>query len=569
MYHQPTQPPSSDGHVHFSPTSPPPPMDWHNNTSNGPVSTRHPTNVYTMMNPAPNHVEYHHHPHPDANPFVPPSQPDSFAHRHPHLPPINHHQPNDSLAFHSPQVESSIGPSRILTRRRARAAEQSQHSPDDQNHASNYSYELQRPQQSSAFSGHPQQMSRAATPADAQPEPVFGMRGGIPPYMLNTGHAYSPYTFVPSHSRSTSGSGSGSGSASTNPRSASPALSVASALTSASSASASGSHNTSSLPAAPLVVPDTVLRKNRKQKLTNADRKQICRYQEENPTMKQDQIAAHFGVERSTVSKILKAKQNWLNKADDEVTDRSSRTRPTKFPWLEFRLLDWLKECKKNKTIITDALIRNTAKQYALDMGITEEKFKASSGWVENFKNRHGIRKGIFNGYPQQKKASRVAPREDNNAGVPEYLPDQPAQVQHEGYSMRLEQDGHTVDPILRPAWTTDSGMHLQLPSSHSPVIEPSPSPPPLPTEPMPITVPDGPDQGKVVEVVPKIAIYSDGQCPTAEEAEMYFDKVLTYIEHEVNDDAITEPERRALYAVKCNLFQRNVGVPYDRSTIL
>lgn len=41
-------------------------------------------------------------------------------------------------------------------------------------------------------------------------------------------------------------------------------------------------------------------------KLTEQDRMAICAYREQHPTLKQDDIALHFGVERSTVLKILK-----------------------------------------------------------------------------------------------------------------------------------------------------------------------------------------------------------------------------------------------------------------------
>lgn len=47
-------------------------------------------------------------------------------------------------------------------------------------------------------------------------------------------------------------------------------------------------------------------------KLTDQDRKDICLYYEAHPQTKQDDIGAQFGVERSTVSKILKMKSKWL-----------------------------------------------------------------------------------------------------------------------------------------------------------------------------------------------------------------------------------------------------------------
>lgn len=56
-------------------------------------------------------------------------------------------------------------------------------------------------------------------------------------------------------------------------------------------------------------------------KLANSDRKAICLYREQHPTMKQDHIGEIFGVERSTVSKILKNKDKWLAIKDDDAEE--------------------------------------------------------------------------------------------------------------------------------------------------------------------------------------------------------------------------------------------------------
>ena len=53
-------------------------------------------------------------------------------------------------------------------------------------------------------------------------------------------------------------------------------------------------------------------------KLWSTDRKKICVFHRDNPGLKQEEIALTFGVEHSTVSKILKEKNRWLNVKDDE-----------------------------------------------------------------------------------------------------------------------------------------------------------------------------------------------------------------------------------------------------------
>lgn len=58
---------------------------------------------------------------------------------------------------------------------------------------------------------------------------------------------------------------------------------------------------------------------HRKQKLANSDRKAICMYAKQHPSARQEDIAARYNVERSTISKILKNKERWLGCPDDDA----------------------------------------------------------------------------------------------------------------------------------------------------------------------------------------------------------------------------------------------------------
>ncbi len=239
--------------------------------------------------------------------------------------------------------------------------------------------------------------------------------------------------FPQTQSRSASGSAA---SASSNPRSASPALSVASALTSVSSASNSQLFTVES-PVRKLPALNT--RRDRKKRLYNIDRYKICIAAQDNPGMKQEDIAALFGVERSTVSKILKQKARWLSVSPNEkvlvaklryafhfmtaslILTLTSLSRPSKFPMLEGRLEDWVKNASKAGKVLTDQLLRKKAREFGDAMGFTQDKFKASSGWLENFKHRHGIRRGVWygNGTLDQKYRAYAS----------DFVPDEPQPI--------------------------------------------------------------------------------------------------------------------------------------------
>ncbi|KAJ7044005.1 hypothetical protein C8F04DRAFT_1071283, partial [Mycena alexandri] len=158
-----------------------------------------------------------------------------------------------------------------------------------------------------------------AMPPVVQPSPSYHP---LTPSSASTS-PYSTYGFYSSsHSRSNSISNT------TNPRSASPALSTASALTSVSS-SASGPNSSFALPHTPDALASRA--KQKKQRLFNVDRKDICLYHKANPDKRQEDIARIYGVERSTISKILKNKVKWLNVPANENL-RIAKHRPSKFP---------------------------------------------------------------------------------------------------------------------------------------------------------------------------------------------------------------------------------------------
>jgi hypothetical protein len=144
--------------------------------------------------------------------------------------------------------------------------------------------------------------------SDTQPHPPrpplpFPLRSSAL-YQQNDHFPSTPTMTTSSHSSYPSG------------RSSSPAYSIAStALTSLSGGMPSGSTSvyspvTFSRPCS----PDSTKRlpMKSKSKLTDFQRKSICLYAQAHPKMKQEDIANEFGVERSTISKILKSKEKWM-----------------------------------------------------------------------------------------------------------------------------------------------------------------------------------------------------------------------------------------------------------------
>ncbi|KAF8635997.1 hypothetical protein AX15_000159 [Amanita polypyramis BW_CC] len=196
---------------------------------------------------------------------------------------------------------------------------------------------------------------------------------------------YSPYPYYQNHARSE---------ASTQhvvePRQGSPSNSITSSSVSVSGVPYEGGPIRTQHTPAPRV-------KHKKQRLCNQQRRDICLYAEAHPNARQEDMASLWQVERSTVSKILKNRDKWLRLSQDEH-NYIAKHRTSKFPEIEADLEPWLEECNSKKVPITDALIRSKAKEIAQRHRISEERFKASSGWIENFKLRQGIKSGKLTG---------------------------------------------------------------------------------------------------------------------------------------------------------------------------
>lgn len=129
----------------------------------------------------------------------------------------------------------------------------------------------------------------------------------------------------------------------------------------------------------------------RKVKLVNADRKRICLFAEMHPHFKQEELASRFGIERSTVSKVLKHKDRWLAVDDDSVDAQIVKHRPARFPELEGRLAAWAHQMTQSGQYLSDQVIKDQALLIARSIGGPMEAFKASGGWIEKFRVRNGL----------------------------------------------------------------------------------------------------------------------------------------------------------------------------------
>ncbi|KAI9796929.1 MAG: hypothetical protein M1833_005875 [Piccolia ochrophora] len=153
-----------------------------------------------------------------------------------------------------------------------------------------------------------------------------------------------------------------------------PVVPTAPSATPISSTSTHSSHSTSSP----------------RRTLTDADRRKMCIYHEENPTIKQTEIGAMFGVERSTVSKVLRQKEKYLF-PDDGSRSPIKRSKG-KFPDIERALSNWARNSQRHGLKLSDRQILDKAKFFARTVGNIDHAEKINStNWLEKFKVKNNL----------------------------------------------------------------------------------------------------------------------------------------------------------------------------------
>ena len=90
------------------------------------------------------------------------------------------------------------------------------------------------------------------------------------------------------------------------------------------------------------------------------------------------------------ISDILKEKDHWLAIDIDSYQAGLKREKKIPFPIIEEALTLWVEKALQARLIITDNILVTKALEFALLC--QEEKFKGSSGWIDNFKKRHNIK---------------------------------------------------------------------------------------------------------------------------------------------------------------------------------
>lgn len=188
------------------------------------------------------------------------------------------------------------------------------------------------------------------------------------------------------------------------------------------------------LPAAPVttplsagtgsdLTPTSAKTTTSRRKLTDEERRQMCLEAEQNPSMKQTQIggaylmcvtcsmltnSAKFNVERrlvaccaisikaeanldSTVSKILRQKEKYMNLPPLEDVVSPGRKSKAKLPDFEKTLANWLRNQQKKGQPVSDDDLKKQARVFSFSR--SDQAIVSSTSWLEKFKQKNRLGK--------------------------------------------------------------------------------------------------------------------------------------------------------------------------------
>ncbi|KAK7422344.1 hypothetical protein QQX98_001623 [Neonectria punicea] len=128
--------------------------------------------------------------------------------------------------------------------------------------------------------------------------------------------------------------------------------------------------------------------------LTTEQKRAMCQFHEDNPGTRQADIGARFGVERSTVSKVLRQRDQYL-KRDQEPDHAALKRAKGKNPDFDRTLSNYVRRQQQRGFEVSDEEIMEQAKLFAHASGNQESLLNSLTGsWLQKFKQKHGIGAG-------------------------------------------------------------------------------------------------------------------------------------------------------------------------------
>ena len=106
--------------------------------------------------------------------------------------------------------------------------------------------------------------------------------------------------------------------------------------------------------------------------------------------MPKSKIAKLFNIPKSTLFTIIKNRDAIVKAKESNEPLNRFRNKMAKYPLLEKALIEWMKNMRSKNMPIDGNVLKAKAQAFAEKLNVNEE-FKASDGWLQNFKTRNGL----------------------------------------------------------------------------------------------------------------------------------------------------------------------------------
>ncbi|KAH6921566.1 hypothetical protein HPB50_002231 [Hyalomma asiaticum] len=110
---------------------------------------------------------------------------------------------------------------------------------------------------------------------------------------------------------------------------------------------------------------------------------------------KKKDVAARFNIPASSLSTILSAKDS-IREAAESGTGSKKRLKKSTYADVDKAVFTWFLDTRARNVPISGAILQQKAKDFASILG--HDDFKASNGWLQGFKSRHGVVGRVISG---------------------------------------------------------------------------------------------------------------------------------------------------------------------------
>lgn len=131
---------------------------------------------------------------------------------------------------------------------------------------------------------------------------------------------------------------------------------------------------------------------------------------------KRKDVAARFNIPASSLSTILHSKDSIRDAVESGTSSKKKRLKTSTYADVDKAVFTWFLDTRARNVPISGAILQQKAKDFACILG--HDDFKASNGWLQGFKSRHGVVGRVISG------ESASADSDASASWVVEKLPD-------------------------------------------------------------------------------------------------------------------------------------------------